>query len=127
MRKAQLHKARRPASVMPRAERHGGPAVNSATNQGIRGLRLMLYPEHMSKCPWRFCGHEVFSGTNGAYRIEGVPPDLLQELTLCPFAPRCDYAFDRCWEELPQSVEVNPQHLAACFYDVEKGGPRDGI
>jgi peptide/nickel transport system ATP-binding protein/oligopeptide transport system ATP-binding protein len=59
--------------------------------------------------------------------IEGVPPDLYQELTLCPFAPRCDYAFDRCWREVPPLIKVARQHQAACFYDVERGGPRDGI
>ncbi len=57
--------------------------------------------------------------------IEGVPPDLYQELAFCPFAPRCDYVFDRCWEEVPPSLKVGPQHFAACFYDVEKGGPRN--
>ncbi len=65
------------------------------------------------------------AGTEELVSIEGVPPDLLQELTLCPFAPRCTYAFDRCWEELPLAVDVGSQHSVACFYDVEKGGPRD--
>ncbi|RMF04310.1 MAG: ABC transporter ATP-binding protein, partial [Chloroflexi bacterium] len=59
--------------------------------------------------------------------IEGVPPDLYRPLTLCPFAPRCDYAFDRCWEAIPPAINVGPHHLAACFYDVERGGPRHGI
>ena len=59
--------------------------------------------------------------------IEGTPPDLYQELTLCPFAPRCDYAFDRCWEKVPPLIKVGAQHSAACFYDVERGGSRDGI
>jgi oligopeptide transport system ATP-binding protein len=59
--------------------------------------------------------------------IKGTPPDLLQELRLCPFAPRCPYAFDRCWQQLPPLIKVNGQHAAACFYDVEKGKPRDGI
>jgi len=59
--------------------------------------------------------------------IEGTPPDLYQELTLCPFAPRCPYAFDRCWEELPPLIKVRNQHEAACFYNVERGEPRNGI
>jgi len=59
--------------------------------------------------------------------IKGVPPDLLQELRLCPFAPRCPYVFDRCWQEVPPSIKVGEHHLAACFYDVEKGRPRNGI
>jgi oligopeptide transport system ATP-binding protein len=59
--------------------------------------------------------------------IKGTPPDLLQELRSCPFAPRCPHAFDRCWQEVPSLIKVGGQHLAACFYDVEKGRPRNGI
>jgi len=57
--------------------------------------------------------------------IEGSPPDLLTPLRHCPFAWRCTYAFDRCWEEIPELVRVDERHQTACFYDLEKGGPRD--
>ena len=57
--------------------------------------------------------------------IRGTPPDLLIPLQHCPFAWRCDYAFDRCWEEIPPLVPVAVRHRSACFYDLEKGGPRD--
>jgi len=65
--------------------------------------------------------------TEALESIEGAPPDLYQELTLCPFAPRCDYAFDRCWAELPPLMKIGVQHSAACFYDVQRGGPRGDI
>lgn len=58
--------------------------------------------------------------------IKGTPPDLLLPLQHCPFAWRCDYAFDRCWEEIPPLITVGDKHQAACFYDLEKGGPRNG-
>jgi oligopeptide transport system ATP-binding protein len=57
--------------------------------------------------------------------IEGSPPDLLHELRSCPFAPRCDYVFDRCWQELPPQSVVAPRHKAACFYDVDLERPRE--
>ena len=57
--------------------------------------------------------------------IKGAPPDLLIPLTHCPFAWRCDYAFDRCWQEIPALIPVGVRHQAACFYDLEKGKPRD--
>ncbi|NLF13769.1 MAG: ABC transporter ATP-binding protein [Anaerolineaceae bacterium] len=57
--------------------------------------------------------------------IRGVPPDLLMPLRHCPFARRCDYAFDRCWQEIPPLLTVGDGHQVACFYDVEEGGPRD--
>jgi oligopeptide transport system ATP-binding protein len=58
--------------------------------------------------------------------IEGAPPDLLTPLRHCPFAWRCTHAFEHCWKEIPVLEQVGPNHLAACYFDVEKGGPRDG-
>jgi oligopeptide transport system ATP-binding protein len=58
--------------------------------------------------------------------IKGTPPDLLIPLQHCPFAWRCEHAFDRCWKEIPSLITVGERHQAACFYDLEKGGPRDG-
>jgi len=57
--------------------------------------------------------------------IKGAPPDLLLPLGHCPFSWRCDYAFDRCWQEIPPMITVGEQHQTSCFYDLEKGGPRD--
>lgn len=57
--------------------------------------------------------------------IKGAPPDLLLPLRHCPFAWRCDYAFDRCWQEIPPLITVGERHQTACFYDLEKGEPRD--
>jgi oligopeptide/dipeptide ABC transporter ATP-binding protein len=50
--------------------------------------------------------------------IKGSPPDLLKPLVCCPFAPRCDYTFDLCWQERPPLISVGEGHEAACFYDV---------
>jgi len=58
--------------------------------------------------------------------IQGTPPDLLIPLKHCPFAWRCDYVFDRCWEEIPPLKTVGERHQTACFYDLERGGVRDG-
>ena len=57
--------------------------------------------------------------------IQGTPPDLLIPLEHCPFAWRCDHAFDRCWTELPPLETVGVRHQVACFYDLESGRPRD--
>lgn len=56
--------------------------------------------------------------------IQGSPPDLLVPLTHCPFAWRCGYAFDRCWQEIPALWEVESQHRVACFYDIKNQRPR---
>ncbi|HZD10952.1 MAG TPA: ABC transporter ATP-binding protein [Candidatus Binatia bacterium] len=59
--------------------------------------------------------------------ISGAPPSLLVEPPGCPFAPRCDYVMDRCWEQNPPLVvleDVTPPpppaaHLASCWLNVE--------
>jgi oligopeptide/dipeptide ABC transporter ATP-binding protein len=56
--------------------------------------------------------------------IKGTPPDLLLPLQHCPFAWRCDYAFDRCWQEIPSLIDMGERHQTSCFYDIEKGKPR---
>ncbi len=60
--------------------------------------------------------------------IKGQPPNLRQEPTSCPFAPRCDYAFDRCLKENPilDSVKNNGggMHEVACWWDIDAEKPR---
>ena len=52
--------------------------------------------------------------------IKGLPPNLARLPGGCSFHPRCDYAFDRCREEMPEIEEVGPDHFRACFYDADK-------
>jgi peptide/nickel transport system ATP-binding protein len=47
--------------------------------------------------------------------IEGTTPSLLVDPTSCPFAPRCSFAVERCWQENPPLREIAPQHFAACW------------
>ncbi|OUC09359.1 peptide ABC transporter ATP-binding protein, partial [Litorilinea aerophila] len=50
--------------------------------------------------------------------IEGLPPDLLELPNQCPFAPRCSFVMDKCWQENPPLEEVGPGHKAACWADI---------
>ncbi len=56
--------------------------------------------------------------------IPGMPPDLIDEPTHCPFAARCPHVFDRCISEVPPLFEPTRGRHVACFYDVEAGAPR---
>ena len=56
--------------------------------------------------------------------IKGAPPALYAEPASCSFAPRCEYAYERCWEENPSLSPISPNHQAACWWDMEKGEPR---
>lgn len=48
--------------------------------------------------------------------IPGLPPDLIELPTGCPFAARCDYAQDQCIEAMPPLEETdNENHTVACW------------
>jgi oligopeptide transport system ATP-binding protein len=53
--------------------------------------------------------------------IPGAPPNLLVRPTHCPFAPRCEFAQERCWEENPELAPIAPGHTTACWIDVRTG------
>ena len=53
--------------------------------------------------------------------IPGAPPNLLIEPRGCPFAARCELIRERCLEEMPPFIQVEPNHHAACWVDVTTG------
>ncbi len=51
------------------------------------------------------------------YPIRGrVPAPKDRPKGACIFAPRCDYATDRCMDEHPTLREIEPAHSARCFH-----------
>jgi len=56
--------------------------------------------------------------------IDGLPPVLLEKPTWCPFAPRCGFVIERCWNELPTLLQVEPDHSVACWVDPTTGKER---
>jgi oligopeptide transport system ATP-binding protein len=56
--------------------------------------------------------------------IEGRPPSLLNSPDHCPFAPRCAYSIDRCWEENPQLLPASLDHRIACWVDVREAAEK---
>jgi oligopeptide/dipeptide ABC transporter ATP-binding protein len=61
--------------------------------------------------------------TKNLETIKGIVPNLLHLPPGCPFAPRCEYAFDRCFKEMPELIEVEPNHLVNCHLMEEKFKP----
>lgn len=47
--------------------------------------------------------------------IDGIPPDLTNYPTGCPFAPRCRFAIERCTEQDPSLEAVGTNHDVACW------------
>ncbi|MYA04233.1 MAG: ABC transporter ATP-binding protein [Caldilineaceae bacterium SB0664_bin_22] len=52
--------------------------------------------------------------------IDGLPPDLLDEPSHCPFAPRCEFVIEKCWQENPPLETVADDHLSACWRDISE-------
>ncbi|MGA2838010.1 MAG: ABC transporter ATP-binding protein [Acidimicrobiales bacterium] len=56
------------------------------------------------------------------HAIAGRPPDLINPPKGCRFAPRCEYARDKCRESEPPLRTVgSPDHLFACWYPLVDG------
>jgi oligopeptide transport system ATP-binding protein len=53
--------------------------------------------------------------------IPGMPPDLSNLPSGCPFRPRCARAFDACAQDYPELKELEPGHAVRCFA-AEGGG-----
>ncbi len=49
------------------------------------------------------------------YTIPGAPPDVSKPIRGCSFAPRCDYAQEKCVTSEIELWEVAPNHRSACL------------
>jgi peptide/nickel transport system ATP-binding protein len=49
----------------------------------------------------------------------GAPPSLVAPPSGCRFHPRCPHAMDVCRAQVPPSVKVGPDHVAACWLHVD--------
>ncbi|OIP66971.1 MAG: peptide ABC transporter ATP-binding protein [Oscillatoriales cyanobacterium CG2_30_40_61] len=47
--------------------------------------------------------------------IEGTPPNLIDYPLGCPFAPRCRFAIEHCFQENPQLELIETEHQVACW------------
>jgi oligopeptide transport system ATP-binding protein len=64
------------------------------------------------------------TGHTRLYSIEGMPPVLYRKPSSCPFAPRCTFANEHCWNENPPLEDIGPGHKLACWIDVKSGSER---
>lgn len=49
-------------------------------------------------------------------RLEGEVPSPINPPAGCRFAARCKYATERCHQEMPKLVEIEPDHFVACHH-----------
>jgi len=50
--------------------------------------------------------------------IDGLPPNLIAPMPLCPFLPRCQVAVEECRRTMPAGREPGPGHSAFCHADL---------
>ena len=63
-------------------------------------------------------------GRQRLYSIEGMPPILLQTPKACPFAPRCRWVREKCWQQNPTLESISDHHKVACWVDTTTGSER---
>jgi peptide/nickel transport system ATP-binding protein len=68
-----------------------------------------------------FAATPDLKGTERTVSIPGAPPRLDHEPAGCPFAPRCDRAFEPCASVIPERVAIEPAHVAACHLNTTPG------
>ena len=49
------------------------------------------------------------------YTIPGLPPDVSKPMPGCPFAPRCEFAVEKCPTTPVVLAEIEPGHAQACL------------
>jgi oligopeptide transport system ATP-binding protein len=52
--------------------------------------------------------------------IEGIPPNLIDPIPLCPFLPRCRVAVDACGARPPEPRQFGAGHWASCLADLAR-------
>ena len=60
------------------------------------------------------CIPDIFTEQNELIPINGLTPDPTDLPQGCRFNPRCPYATERCRQEHPENVEIEPGHFVAC-------------
>lgn len=49
--------------------------------------------------------------------IKGSAPSILNPPKGCPFADRCQFAFKKCFQEMPKYKDFSETHRAMCFLE----------
>jgi oligopeptide transport system ATP-binding protein len=98
---------------------YGGQIVEEASVTELYGAPLHPYTKALLRSVPRLDQKGA-----GLESIVGQPPGMYAPPTSCVFAPRCEYAYDRCLEENPVLEPVSDVHQVACWWDMEKRKPR---
>ena len=91
---------------------YAGKIAEPGTNQQIYGKQGPMHPyteKLLQATPLLRKKVESLS------YIPGTPPDLIDPPKGCRFHPRCHRVMDKCSQEEPPLLEIEPGHLVACW------------
>ncbi|KUK81300.1 peptide ABC transporter ATPase [Mesotoga sp. Brook.08.YT.4.2.5.1] len=91
---------------------YAGKIVEIGTNQQIYGEQGPCHPYTRNLLAATPRLHAKVSELSF---IPGAPPDLLEPPSGCRFHPRCTLAMDKCKEEEPPLIEIEEEHMVACW------------
>jgi len=96
---------------------YAGEMVETGPVEVIYGNPLHPYTQGLMRCVPKL---GTTKESSILYPIRGrVPAPKDRPKGACIFAPRCDYATDRCRTEGPKLREIEPGHSARCFCSEE--------
>jgi len=96
---------------------YAGEMVEVGSVESIYGNPLHPYTQGLMRCVPKLGATKESSIL---YPIRGrVPAPKDRPKGACIFAPRCDYATDRCYNEKPSLRQIEAGHNARCFYSEE--------
>jgi peptide/nickel transport system ATP-binding protein len=93
---------------------YAGKIVEEAPTVKIFGAPLHPYTRYLINSLPRFGDKSTRESAPGS------PPSLSDLPGGCPFHPRCPYVLDICRQEMPGTVELEPNHKVACWL-IEEG------
>jgi peptide/nickel transport system ATP-binding protein len=93
---------------------YAGEMVEAGPVEAIYGRSYHPYTQGLMRCVPKL---GTTKESSILYPIRGrVPAPKDRPKDACIFAPRCDYATDRCRTERPLQREIEAGHKARCFY-----------
>ena len=91
---------------------YAGKIAELGTNQQIYGEQGPMHPYTEKLLQATPLLHRKVDSLS---YIPGTPPDLIDPPKGCRFHPRCHKAIDKCSQEEPPLLEVEPGHMVACW------------
>jgi oligopeptide/dipeptide ABC transporter ATP-binding protein len=82
--------------------------------------KIFHYPKHPYTRDLIFSIPQPRAARRKLVTIPGMPPDLREKITGCPYAPRCGQALALCRETAPPMREAGDSHFFSCHNEIRE-------